>query len=740
MGDEERVRNGSNAQVARENPRERRRDRNFHGNEREVPTVQRNRGRNYSSGRMTIDISFPIEKKLDIKYITEEEKPMEGMSLPRYGIINEEEGRLEIEGREYYYLKASFYDNEKIKNIKIQIDLTELKEMGLDTKSIEFMFFITDRQGTVLYLPPQFDRNVLLWARSNGIENYQLRRDIIGKYKLTDYIQNREGNERDTAEQILEEARRGRTLLRETNVSPSLFRLLQCKSKNMTHVLNIFHAEGDYLFQFSINVSKISQELWEKYEKGIGKEMLTRTIEVEEDGMIAGSMGPTYIAFLNLIENFIKMKSKRKKGFSVQELLDEKDEAFYGFLNGEGMSQNQFRDEEVLEINDIDYYRKYKEEMIKDRLKSIISEMNEVEIEKKVIIQFIEKVKKMLLNAEEHEIEKISEEIKHKIRESIYDEEFLNLEEKKKIEEVDRILEDVFSDSGIREIMEEASNDRDIREETINITYQNSEMKVEITDREKIREEVKQILLGQTIGRIKTIELNNVYEGMDEQIKQELIKILKTSEKLGILRELKIPENRNEKLANNIQLPKSEELLIKIKLKIIGKELERLKEKTGKVDDRHEELIRRIEKEVSSIISVLKIENPKRVLVSTPGEVKEEIVDKISRIIEKNIENITKKELRQEIILLLGEIIDKEEIKAKKENYEKIEKLVEINPKSSMKILKSIKEEGFEKQMEVVDRAIKLSNMLKKEEKEKAIEMAIVMQECKETKEYIDNL
>ncbi len=182
-----------------------------------------------------------------------------------YGIIEEKEYIKISGGKTYKVIEATFLNKGEIRRIKHSIDLTEvINKTKVNPKEIEVVLIITDEKGVVCYLSQQFDKNVEKWAKENKIENYFLRKDIIGKYNILSYIK---GKEKEEMKQIIRKTSSGVMCLKESAIKKKDFYSSQCKSKNMLHVINTFFKEDGLFQQVSINLTPATLRIWEKEEQ-----------------------------------------------------------------------------------------------------------------------------------------------------------------------------------------------------------------------------------------------------------------------------------------------------------------------------------------------------------------------------------------------------------------------------------------------------------------------------------------
>ncbi len=189
-----------------------------------------------------------------------------GKVTEKYGILDENIFYIERNGRHFKVLNAKFINNYELVEVTKVYDISELVRAGAKPEDVGIVDFITDKRGIVIYITPDFDKNVLEWAEKEGKvygvdKDVKLRKDIVGKYKLWDFMI---GKAKEEMIEIFNKAVKNEKgfVEREINVPPSMFALLQCKSKTMTNVLNLYYCEGDLFFSTNINNSKLSMKEW----------------------------------------------------------------------------------------------------------------------------------------------------------------------------------------------------------------------------------------------------------------------------------------------------------------------------------------------------------------------------------------------------------------------------------------------------------------------------------------------
>ncbi len=183
-----------------------------------------------------------------------------------YGILWDREGVERKEGRVVKWIEAQFLNGEREIHMRVEVDITEIVERGVKPEEVEINLMIANRKGTVVYLPPQYDRNVEKWEeeerkRGNANARGKRRGEIVGRYAIWQWMV---GKAREEMRRIFVRAQRGEVIEKEINIPPHLFTALECKSREMTHMHYLYlfdETTGLFYFQ-AINNSRLSQREW----------------------------------------------------------------------------------------------------------------------------------------------------------------------------------------------------------------------------------------------------------------------------------------------------------------------------------------------------------------------------------------------------------------------------------------------------------------------------------------------
>ena len=172
---------------------------------------------------------------------------------------NEQEMFITLDKKTFFIRTSTFRKKDKIYRVELMIDVSELKLLGAKNEDINFTIFTMDERGNILDISAQFDRNLEDYVKHNPSFKPKFRDAIIGNYNILDYII---GKEKKEMEEIIKNTKNNMIVEKEVLVSPENFRKLQCKNRNMTHVLNTYVIVDGFIFQISINSSKFSNRQW----------------------------------------------------------------------------------------------------------------------------------------------------------------------------------------------------------------------------------------------------------------------------------------------------------------------------------------------------------------------------------------------------------------------------------------------------------------------------------------------
>jgi len=188
-----------------------------------------------------------------------------GRERKGYGILWDKE-EVVVGRRVVKKIEAQFLNGEREVHMVVEVDITEIVSKGVKAEEVEVNLMLANREGIVVYLPPQYDRNVERWEREerekgNRGAKGKRRYEIVGRYRIWEWMV---GKAREEMERVFRRAMAGEVIEKEINVPPHLFTALECKSKEMTHMhyLYMFDEESGIFYFQALNNSKLSWREW----------------------------------------------------------------------------------------------------------------------------------------------------------------------------------------------------------------------------------------------------------------------------------------------------------------------------------------------------------------------------------------------------------------------------------------------------------------------------------------------
>ncbi len=188
-----------------------------------------------------------------------------GRERKGYGILWDKE-EVVVGRRVVKKIEAQFLNGEREVHMVVEVDITEIVSKGVKAEEVEVNLMLANREGIVVYLPPQYDRNVERWEREerekgNRGAKGKRRYEIVGRYRIWEWMV---GKAREEMERVFRRAMAGEVIEKEINVPPHLFTALECKSKEMTHMhyLYMFDEESGIFYFQALNNSKLSWKEW----------------------------------------------------------------------------------------------------------------------------------------------------------------------------------------------------------------------------------------------------------------------------------------------------------------------------------------------------------------------------------------------------------------------------------------------------------------------------------------------
>ncbi len=161
-----------------------------------------------------------------------------GTTSRRYGIESEETYSVQYEGNTYRVIEASFYSDGQHVRLRNTYNISNFVSRGLNPEDIRIVEMYADKRGKVVYISPDYDKNLRDFVERENPETYRFREDVIGRYNIWDWVQ---GKERERVMRLFNDAV-NEDLISSDEVNFSDYRRSQCRDPNMTNVIGLFHA------------------------------------------------------------------------------------------------------------------------------------------------------------------------------------------------------------------------------------------------------------------------------------------------------------------------------------------------------------------------------------------------------------------------------------------------------------------------------------------------------------------
>ncbi len=171
-----------------------------------------------------------------------------GGTSRRYGIESERAYSVQYEGKTYRIIEASFYSDGHLIRLRNTYDISNFVSRGINPDDIRIVEMYADKRGKVVYISPDYDKNLRDFIERENPKTCRFRKDIIGRYNIWDWVQ---GKERERIMRLHREAVK-EDIISSDEVNFSDHRRSQCRDPNMTNVIGLFHAIGSGPIRFYV--------------------------------------------------------------------------------------------------------------------------------------------------------------------------------------------------------------------------------------------------------------------------------------------------------------------------------------------------------------------------------------------------------------------------------------------------------------------------------------------------------